>query len=535
MKEKLFIALSLLLLSELCFSQTIFQRTYGVSGSTEISKKILTLPNGYVMAGYSQNTTSKKDIFVVKTDLSGNITWSKTYGGSNDDEALDIILSKDGGFALTGTTKSFAATGTDSSNAFIIKLNVSGNIIWARAFGGNNIDVGTSLVESPDSGYVITGHTSSFGAGSKDVLISRFDKNGNSIWTKSLGGTAAEIGNSVCKTFSNNYLIVGSTGIAGTQNIIFCTMISPSGNLVWQKTYDFNLSSSNIQRIGFSVLENNAKQFIITGKVGQGTINDAQPFLFSVDTTGNNVNWAYSYVLNSGNCSSQAVQQLPDRGYILAASMGNYFPSLIRLDSNGIRQWSYYYGSQNGAGLKGFGNSVALTNDQGFALTGYYADGSTTDTSAVLIKANNLGNSSCNFANVFGSGSNSLTVIINQITATLNSGGTSFNISPIESAVTTPLNTYCIIAGNSNLLYSKSLLSAFPNPFNTQTQIFFNKHIVNGEINIYDILGKKIKTISNITGDAFELLRDNLESGIYLIVLKHQDTVSPPMKLIVTD
>lgn len=536
MKGKLFIALSFLLLFEFCFSQTIFQRTYGAAGSTEISKKVLVLSNGYIMAGYAHNTTSKKDIFVVKTDASGNISWSKTYGGNNDDEAFDIVLTSDGGFAITGLTKSFAAAGTDSSNAFIMKLNNSGNIVWSSAFGGNNIDAGNALVESSDSGFVVTGYTSSFGAGNKDVLISRFDKNGNNIWMKAIGGTAAEIGNAICKTTSNNYMIVGTTGITGNQNIIFSTLITLTGNLKWQKTYNFSVSVSNTQRIGLGVLENTAKQFIITGKTGQGIINDAQPFLFNMDSTGNNVNWAYAYILNSGNCSAQSVQQLPDGGYILAASMGNYYPALIRLNSSGIRQWSRFYGSLNSPVLNGFGYSAAYTGDKGFALTGYYAPSSASDTTALLIKTDSLGNSSCNFGNDFGSsGSNSFSVIISQITATLSSGGTSFGISPAETTVTTPLNTYCIIVGNNDLQDLKILSGAAPNPFSTQTKLLFNTHLVNAEINVYDVLGKKIKTISNVSGEEFELLRDNLESGIYLIVLKHKETISPPMKLIVTD
>ncbi|MBA3662608.1 MAG: T9SS type A sorting domain-containing protein [Bacteroidetes bacterium] len=518
-----------------CKSQTIFQRTYDIGSGTEITKKIINVSGGYVMAGYSSSSSLQKDILIIQTNSTGNVVWSKTYSGVKDDEATDIISTYDGGFAVTGLTKSFATTGTDSVNAFIMKLDAVGNIIWSKAFGGNAHDAGNAILQTSDSGFVVTGYTESFGGGNKDVLIIKTNKNGNTTWMKAFGGSNPDVGNSICKSASNNYFLTGSTGITGSQNIILSLYINPSGNLIWHKTYDFTLSASNFQRIGFGALENNNKQFLITGKVGSGTFGDAQAFLLNIDSTGNSVNWARAYVLNSGDCSARSIQSLPDGGYVLGGSMGNYSPALIKVNSSGLRQWSYYYGSMNVPAIQGFGYSVAKAGDKGFALSGYYLPGSTNDTSAVIIKTDSLGNSSCNFANTFGSGTNTLTAIVSQISSTLTSGGTSFNISPsVISPVISP-NTLCLTVGIGSTSKENPFIDIYPNPFNANTVIRFNEYLEDVEINLYDLLGKKLRTIGNISGNEYELSSEGLDAGVYFLILKHNNNSISKIKLVVSN
>lgn len=487
------------------------------------------------MTGFSKTSSVQKDILIMKVDLTGSIVWCKIYGGLRDDEATNVINTYDGGFALTGITSSFSSAGTDSINAFIMKLDALGNINWTRVLGGSSEDAGNALVQAADSGFVMAGFTKSFGSGNRDVLISRTDKNGNLIWQKAFGGSAAETGNAICRTSSDNYLITGSTGITSTQNIILCMYVNSSGNLIWEKTYDFTLSASNVQRIGYDVIENNNKQFLVAGKVGQGTINDAQPFLMNIDSTGATVNWTRSYTLNSGDGSAHAVRLLPNGGYILGGTMGNYVPALIKVNGSGVRQWSYYYGSISGSGILGYGYSLAQSADMGFALTGYFSPGATNDTAAVLIKTDSLGNSSCNFSNTFGSGTNTLTTIVGQITSTLVSGGTSFSITPMLASPTTTTITYCTTVGTKITEKNQVDLQPVPNPFNVDTYIRFDKDVVDAEIALYDIFGKKIKTISSVSGKEYKLMRENLNAGIYFLILKQTGIISAPLKLLVTD
>jgi len=144
--------------------------------------------------------------------LTNSNVWLKTFGGINDDFINSIQQTSDGGYIIGGSTNSFGAGNLD---AFIVKLDSSGNISWSKTIGGTNVDYINSIQQTSDGGYIIGGYTYSFGAGNEDVLIVKLDSSGNISWSKTIGGTSIDEINFVKQTSDGGYIIVGVTNSFG--------------------------------------------------------------------------------------------------------------------------------------------------------------------------------------------------------------------------------------------------------------------------------------------------------------------------------
>ena len=116
------------------------------------------------------------DVYVIKLNANGNLQWTKTIGGKEDDKGYSLIQTSDGGYAIAGTTTSFGAGDED---VYVVKLDANGNLQWTKTIGGTELDLGHSLIQTSDGDYAIAGHTISFGAGETDVYVVKLDKNGD--------------------------------------------------------------------------------------------------------------------------------------------------------------------------------------------------------------------------------------------------------------------------------------------------------------------------------------------------------------------
>jgi len=110
------------------------------------------------------------DVYLVKTDASGNQLWQNTFGGTGNDYGHSVAKTSDGGYIIAGYTDSFGAGGED---VYLVKTDASGNQLWQNTFGGTGNDYGNSIAETSDGGYIIAGYTYSFGAGENDVYLIR--------------------------------------------------------------------------------------------------------------------------------------------------------------------------------------------------------------------------------------------------------------------------------------------------------------------------------------------------------------------------
>ncbi|MBF0302921.1 MAG: hypothetical protein HQK73_07765, partial [Desulfamplus sp.] len=168
-----------------------------------------TSDGGFIVTGYTSSIgAGGNDVYLIKTDSNGNELWSKTFGGKNDDYGRSVYPTRDGGFIVTGYTSSI---GAGESDVYLIKTDSNGNEIWSKTLGGKSSDYGNSVYPTSDGGFIITGNTSSIGAGSSDVYLIKTDSNGNELWSKTLGGKKYDYSYSVYPTSDGGFIITGYT------------------------------------------------------------------------------------------------------------------------------------------------------------------------------------------------------------------------------------------------------------------------------------------------------------------------------------
>jgi hypothetical protein len=245
-------------------------KTYGGSGNDYGQAVLATGDGGYVLAATSASNDGdvsgnhgNSDFWLVKIDKSGNIIWQKSFGGSETDEVYSMVSTADGGYLLAGRTSSndgdvtglHPNAGGSTSDAWVIKVDGNGKLLWQKALGGSGGDKANSIVASPDGGCVIAmdsesrdgDKTGGFGFGS-DAWIVKLNAMGSIVWQRSVGGTRGDGANAIIADMNGGYIVVGSTssedgdiknkaryGWFHTDAMIF--KMSETGIMEWNYTY----------------------------------------------------------------------------------------------------------------------------------------------------------------------------------------------------------------------------------------------------------------------------------------------------------
>lgn len=217
---------------------TLWTRTYGGPGQ-DVARCVSLAYGGYIIAGYTNSFGSgNSDLWVLKLNIHGDTLWTRTYGGAEADWANSVIRTSDGGYALAGCTESF---GSGWGDVWILKLNASGDTLWTRTYGGEFADEGKGIVQTPDSGYAVAGYTNSFGSGYDDAWVLRLNAGGDTLWTRTYGGILGDRANSIITTPNGKYLIAGYTNSFGTgRHDIWVLKLNESGDSLWANTYGWS-------------------------------------------------------------------------------------------------------------------------------------------------------------------------------------------------------------------------------------------------------------------------------------------------------
>jgi hypothetical protein len=146
-----------------------WDQTYGGIYEDRAMGVIMDSTGGYAVAGITQSFgAGRRDMWLLRTDSAGQLEWSQTFGGLSNDYADSVITTSDGGYVLAGRTSSLGAGGEDM---WIVKTNSSGQMEWNQTFGGSEADVAYSILESSENEFVIAGRTDSQGMGSTDLWM----------------------------------------------------------------------------------------------------------------------------------------------------------------------------------------------------------------------------------------------------------------------------------------------------------------------------------------------------------------------------
>jgi len=158
------------------FGYMEWNQTYGGPEPDRAYSLVATSDGGYALTGYTQSFggTAQADCWLVKTDTSGNEEWNQTYGVETTSFAFDLVETSDGGYAIAGTTQFEPGV----NDIWVIKTDMYGNMQWNQTYGGTEEDSYGSVIETSDGGYAIAGSTRSFGAGNWDFWLIKTDETG---------------------------------------------------------------------------------------------------------------------------------------------------------------------------------------------------------------------------------------------------------------------------------------------------------------------------------------------------------------------
>jgi hypothetical protein len=211
-----------------------WSKTYGGDYWERAYSVVQTSDGGYALAGYTESYgAGSEDFWLVKTDSSGNMQWNKAYGGTNIDDAYSVVQTSDGGYALAGDTASHIYGKTE---AWLVKTDTSGNMQWSQTYGMPvEIDIfAYSVVQGSDGGYALAGQDWNLilgdpNYGKSDFWLAKTDASGNIEWSKTEGGTGSEYAYSLVQTSDGGYALAGVTNSFGAGNSDFWLVkIAPS-------------------------------------------------------------------------------------------------------------------------------------------------------------------------------------------------------------------------------------------------------------------------------------------------------------------
>jgi len=311
------------------FGDTVWTRTYGGT-TTDVGASVQrTFDGGFIVGGWTRSFgAGGYDAYLVKTDAAGDTEWTRTFGGTEDDECWSVQQTPDSGYILAGLTES---SGADSEDIYLIKTDASGETLWTRMYGGPRNEYGSSVQPTRDGGYIVTGTTASFGAGDLDVYLIKTDARGDTMWTRTFGGAAQDWGRSVMRTMDGGYVVAGHTesfGAGGSDVYLIKTDSTGAGQWV-------QFHGDTTDEEAHSICQTADGGYIVSGNAVRAGRHETDVYLIRTDASGHSL-WTRTYGSDAyDDCKS--VQPTSDGGYIIAGQCGSPPGDvyLIKTDSDG--------------------------------------------------------------------------------------------------------------------------------------------------------------------------------------------------------
>ena len=440
---------------------TLWTRMFGSQGSEYGACVHQTGDEGYIITGSTNpfEPDSSCDLYLLKTDDTGNLLWERTYGDSLWECGRHVEPALDGGYIIVGETESYGGGEMEYPDIYLLKVDNAGDQEWYRTFGGPGMDIGYWVEQTTDGGYIIAGQLDTCA----DMVLIRTDSLGNALWTRTYG-TGCATGFCVRQTSDQGFIAAGADfDIPGPYFGGYLVKVDSLGSEEWCVHYD----DTDAKTI-YYLEQTSDGGFILTGIIGDGDNFDI--FLKKIFVDGSDEwtryfdfgHWDFAY----------CVEQTLDGGYILAGSIDVRNPGfpdvyVLKTDPSGEREWDLELGGANADMAK----CIQQTTDGGFICCGSTVNGDPPNDDVWLIRLESEG--------------------------------------------------VPVIKPDGPQPSSFTLYPAYPNPFNSSVIIQYS-NLSGSEIGIYDIQGKLIRTFGTEEGsdgkviwDATDYSGKAVSSGIY--------------------
>ena len=475
-----------------------FQKSYTGGSSNFIMQ---TTDEGYISVGETDSSgIGNLDIVLVKTNSSGDVLWTKSYGGLGNESGQSISKTSDGGYIVTGYTNT---SGAGSSDIILLRTDSVGTILWTKTIGGVDNDYGYSVFQESDGSFVIDAGTTSFGnfggaSNLEDFYLIKTDSLGNLIWTKVIGTTGIDHCSVAKKTTDKGFFLIGSNTYYASPSIydVFIVKTDSLGNVEWSKTF-----GGNNWDLGYAGQQTIDGGYIICGTTKSFGSGSEDLYLLKIDGTGNllwsktiSVNGNINGVIIGSDTKSTSIQQTTDGGYIISGDRDTLSGPgqdifLLKTDSIGNVINAKIYNNGGGAFLKK-SYSVSQTTDGGVILSGidYFNTGI-----FYLIRTDSICNSNCIEYDVLTTLTNPTTNITNPTVLSI-TGGIS-NIVTISMTNNNISSTdICMsveIGGIDKAPNETNDILIYPNPTTGILKLECDKLRIQN-VEIYNLFGEKV-------------------------------------------
>ena len=272
-----------------------WQKSFGFQGNDDGMSVIQTNDQGYLISGIldvsasggqgnssrngdrnSSNRHAGGEYWAIRLNTSGDFLWSKFFGGSFTDTPEGIVQTDDNGFIIIGGSDSFDIDITNNIGSYdfwVIKISDTGELLWEKSFGGDQIDQARAIVESGDGNFIIAGDTRSntndvsINNGAADLWLIKISPSGDLIWERSIGGSSFDVARAIKRTQDNGFILAGSSRSSDIdvsenkgQNDAWALKVDANGNLQWETS----VGGSNID-FAYGIAELNDNTIVVVG------------------------------------------------------------------------------------------------------------------------------------------------------------------------------------------------------------------------------------------------------------------------------
>ncbi|MBT7790781.1 MAG: carboxypeptidase regulatory-like domain-containing protein, partial [Calditrichaeota bacterium] len=356
----------LLILFQITYAQPpeiLWTRDYGGAGNEQGLAIVEPAEGGLCFVGNEASfDAGATDGWIVLMNEEGEEIWSANFGGAGYDRFADVEQLEDG-WIVAGYNGSM---GNVRFEFWLMKIDNDGNMVWQQFYGGADHERGSSVLRTPDGGFLITGSTFSFGNGANDGWVVKTDADGRLEWSQAYGGGGADAIDNAIAVGEDEYMLFGATtsdGAGGYDH--WMIHINGEGEVINEWTY----GGENNDHCYGQIL-NQEGQFILVGTTDQDGNEQYDVVMRCVNIEGEEL-WNRIYE-GEANERCFGVVETVNSGYLLAGATGPYTDEnadnwIIRTDADGEVLWDLTYGEDRGDVTRG----VIQTTDGGFAVIGW--------------------------------------------------------------------------------------------------------------------------------------------------------------------